>query len=358
MFAAPQGRVRSWGRLLAVIVAVLFPGGATALAQEMPDKEKPPPTNTRLLRSQWDRRQIGLETPLIRRASLVPVTVGLVDTGVDLRHPDLRDQLWSNPRVAPAPMGQGYVPRGAHGWDLINQTARPQDIGGHSTVVSGVIAAENDNRVGIDGVAPNARLMALRACTKPPTTAIVCSDASYAAAINWAAAHGARVINMSWSVGGGPAVSAAVAAHPATLFVAGSENGGGQDVDAGKVAHNCELPNLNLICVTGSTRGGGRAPCSNVGPVSVDLAAPGVGVTTTLLGGRYLLGSACAVTFAVPHVTGVAALLFGAVPGAGVRAVKQALLDGAVASPAFRGQTVTGGIVNATRALRLLRSRV
>jgi thermitase len=200
--------------------------------------------------------------------------------------------------------------------------------------------------------------MALRACTKPPTTAIVCSDASYAAAINWAASHGARVINVSWSVGGGPGVSAAISAHPETLFVAGAENGGGQDVDAGKVAHNCELPNPNLICVAGSARGGARAPCSNIGPVSVDLAAPGTGVTTTLLGGRYLLDSPCAVTFAVPHVSGVAALLFGAVPGAGVRAVRRALLDGVVKSPAFRGKTVTGGIVNATRALRLLRSRV
>jgi thermitase len=341
-----------------VLVVAMAICGADAVAQEMPEKEKPPAKNLRLLRSQWDRRAIGLETPLIRAAKLAPVTVGVVDTGIDLRHPDLRNRLWSDPRATPAPMGQGIVPRGAPGWDLIAGTPHPQDIGGHSTVVSGLIGAENDNRIGIDGIAPNARLMALRTCTKPPTTAIVCNDASYGAAINWAAAHGARVINMSWSVGGGPAVSAAVTAHPETLFVAGAENGGGQDVDAAKVAHNCEMPNFNLICVTGSTRRGGRAPCSNVGPVSVDLAAPGVGVTTTLLGGRYLLNSPCAVTFSVPHVTGVAALLFGAVPGAGVRAVRQALLDGARPSAAFRGRTVSGGIVNATRALKLLRSRL
>jgi subtilisin family serine protease len=199
--------------------------------------------------------------------------------------------------------------------------------------------------------------MALRACTKPPSTAIVCNDDSYGAAIGWAADHGARVINLSWSLGGGPAISETVASHPRTLFVAGAENGGGQDVDANGVKHNCEMPYLNVICVAASTRAGQRAPCSNVGPTSVDIAAPGYGVTTTLLGGRYLRNSPCAVTFAVPHVTGVAALLLGAVPGASTRAIREALLAGAVPSASFDGQTVSGGILNATRSLKALRAR-
>jgi thermitase len=357
MFEAPQGRVRSWARVAAAVVATFAVIATGAAAHDTPDQKKPP-RNQQLLRSQWDRRAIGLDTPSIRAAKLADVTVGLVDTGIDLGHPDLRNRLWQNPRATPAPLGQGVVPRGAPGWDLVAKTARPQDVGGHSTVVAGLIGAENGNGIGIDGIAPNARLMALRACTKPPTTAIVCTDATYAAAINWAVAHGARVINMSWSVGGGPAVSAAVAANPQALFVAGAENGGGIDVDKDAVKHNCELPYANVICVAASTRAGGRAPCSNIGPASVDLAAPGIGVTTTLLGGRYLRNSPCAVTFAVPHVTGVAALLFGAVPGAGVRAVKQALLAGARPSPAFRGQTVTGGILDANRSLKILRGEL
>jgi len=119
--------------------------------------------------------------------------------------------------------------------------------------------------------------MALRTCTKPPTTAIVCTDATYAAAISWAASRGARVVNMSWSVGGGPAVSAAVAANPQTLFVAGAENGAGIDVDKGAVKHNCELPYANVIWRRGLDPAGARAPCSNIGPTSVDLAAPGMG---------------------------------------------------------------------------------
>jgi subtilisin family serine protease len=357
MFEAPQGRVRSWPRVAAALIFAFAAIATAAAAQEMPDQKKPP-RNARLLRGQWDRRAIGLETPYIRAATLSDVIVGLIDTGVDLRHPDLRNRLWQNPRATPAPLAEGVVPRGAPGWDLIARTARPQDIGGHSTVVAGLIGAENGNGIGIDGTAPNARLMALRVCTKPPTTAIVCADSTYAAAISWAVSHGARVINMSWSVGGGPAVAAAVAASPQTLFVAGAENGAGIDVDKDAVKHNCELPYANVICVAASARGGGRAPCTNVGPVSVDLAAPGEGVTTTLLGGRYLRNSPCAVTFAVPHVTGVAALLFGAVPGVGARAVKQALLGGARPSPAFRGQTVTGGILDATRSLKILQGRL
>ena len=92
MFEA-QGRVRAWVRLCAVLVAATAISCAAAVAQERPEKTKPPAKNLRLLRSQWDRRAIGLETPLIRAARLVPVTVGVIDTGVDLRHPDLRHRL-------------------------------------------------------------------------------------------------------------------------------------------------------------------------------------------------------------------------------------------------------------------------
>src|SRR5882757_7324875 len=107
MFEAPQGRVRGWTRLVAFAAIAFAASAGAALAQENPAPVKPPPKNLRLLRSQWDRRAIGLQTPAIRAARLVPVTVGLVDTGVDLKHPDLRDQLWSNPRPTPAPLAQG-----------------------------------------------------------------------------------------------------------------------------------------------------------------------------------------------------------------------------------------------------------
>lgn len=313
-------------------------------------------TERSLVGTQWALKAIGADKVHAARPRLAPVPVGVIDTGVDLDDPDI-GRFWHNPRPTPAPFSSRIVPRGAPGWDLLGKDGLPDDTGGHGTVVSGLIAARVGNGSGIDGVAPNARLMALRACGKNPHAEIVCADSSYAAAMDWAATHGARVVHMSWSLGGGPKIAAVIVAHPEVLFVTNAENGSGVNVDAGPVGHNCELPSPNLICVAGSDRRGEPMSCTSIGPVSVDVAAPGINLTVALRGGRYLLGSPCAVTFAVPQVTGVAALLFGAVPGADALTVKQAILDGARPSAGFQGLTVTGGIVNVANSLRILRER-
>ncbi len=354
MGAGPGSR-----RALAVITltgALLAQGLLTGLD---PSAARPRITATTrsLVRKQWPLRAIGV-TKIPARTKLHKVIVATVDTGVDLNHPDLRHRLWRNPRRTPAPLSDRTVPVGAPGWNLLGDDPRPADHDGHGTVVGGLIAAQVGNGTGINGVAANARLMLLKACgTNPVTSEIVCADQTYAAAMEWAVAHGARVVHMSWSLGGGPEVSRVVAAHPEALFVTSAENGGGTNVDEGRIKHNCELPYPNLICVAGSTRARNPTQCTNVGPTSVDIAAPGQGVTTTLRRGRYLLDSECAVTFAAPQVSGVAALLFGAVPQAAALAVKQAILDGASPAPGFAGLTATGGILDAASSLRLLRAR-
>jgi subtilisin family serine protease len=309
-----------------------------------------------LERKQWDLRAIGIPSRgLSERHGLAKVIVATIDTGVDLNHPDLRGRFWRNPRRTPAPLGQGTVPKGAHGWDLKRASPRLFDAGGHGTIVAGQVAARDGNGFGIDGIAPNARVMAMRACTRVAGGELTCQDGPYAAAIDWAADHGARIIHLSWSFGGGPAVAAAVASHPGVLFVTIAGNGGGLDVDAGSVVNNCTLPSPNLICVAASTHRAGRGACTSIGPRSVDIAAPGADITTTLKRSRYLIGGTCAVTFAGPHVTGVAALLLGRDPGADPATIKQAILDGARPSPAFAGLTVSGGIIDAPGALAALR---
>jgi thermitase len=313
-------------------------------------------TDRSLVRTQWSLKAIGADKVHAAHPRLAPVRVGVIDTGIDLQQPDIR-HFWHNPSPTPAPFSSRIVPRGAPGWDLLRNDAIPDDTGGHGTVVSGLLAAQVGNGTGIDGVAPNARLMALRACSKNPRSEIVCEDSSYAAAMDWAASHGARVVHMSWSLGGGPAIAAVVAAHPEVLFVTATDNGSGSNIDAGPLAHNCKLPSPNLICVAGSNRIDARMSCSSIGPVSVDLAAPGVKLTVALRRARYLVGSPCAVTFAAPHVSGAAAVLFGAVPDADPAAVKAALLDGARRVPGFAGLTVSGGILNVANSLRILRAR-
>jgi subtilisin family serine protease len=322
-----------------------------------PKKGKVKKIGPSYVRQQWPLRAIrAKKLKLKAKRPLGEVIVATIDSGISLNHPDLRPILWRNPAPtpAPAPVSLRLVPAGATGWDMLDNDPHPFDIVGHGTAVGGLIAAEQSNG-GIDGVAPNAKLMPMRACWRPFGGDLTCSDSASASAINWAAANGARVIHLSWTLGGGPLTSAAVAANPNVLFVANAGNGVGNDVDESKV--NCTLPFSNLICVAGSTRSDAPTPCTSVGPISVDIAAPGIDVTTTGRFGRYLHHSPCAVSFAGPHVTGLAAILYGISPRSRAQGIKAAILDSAYPGFGFEGKTVTGGIIDVPRAMTLLKRR-
>jgi hypothetical protein len=115
---------------------------------------------------------------LHRRATGRGVTVAVIDSRIDTHHPDLDGQVTFD---------QDFV--GAHG-------IGPEQ---HGTAIAGVIAARADNGAGIVGIAPNARLMGLRACWQQTSIATVCDTLSLAKALHFAIDHRARVINMSLS---------------------------------------------------------------------------------------------------------------------------------------------------------------
>ena len=99
-----------------------------------------------------------------------PVTVAIVDSGVDLTHPDLVANLWTNPREVPGngvdDDGDGHVDD-VHGWDTIAGDADPSDDNGHGTSLAGVVAARGDNRIGVAGVAWRARWATAAATSTP-----------------------------------------------------------------------------------------------------------------------------------------------------------------------------------------------
>jgi len=104
------------------------------------------------------------------------VVVAVVDSGICADHPDLA----------------GHV---VAGWDFVDDDATPQDELGHGCSVAGVIAADVDNGLGIAGVAPNARIMPLRVLNAQG----VGRYSDVAAAIVYAADHGARIVNLTWA---------------------------------------------------------------------------------------------------------------------------------------------------------------
>jgi thermitase len=207
--------------------------------------------------------------------------IAVVDTGVDLTHPDLAPNLWSNPGELPIPDtldlpgGNGFVDD-VHGYDFVDDDGDPDDYEFHGTHVAGTAAAVAGNAEGIAGVAPRAEIMAVRVLDGDGSG----NSADIADGIAYAADAGADVVNLSLGglAGAGDslvfsAIAAAAADDAVVVAAAGNE---GADNDA-EPHTPCALPNPNMICVAALNRGGKLSSFSNFGPESVDIAAPGGG---------------------------------------------------------------------------------
>lgn len=188
--------------------------------------------------------------------------IAVLDTGVDLTHPDIAPNLWEGSS-------------GEHGFDFVDEDPDPDDYNFHGTHVAATAGAMAGNELGIAGVAPEAEIMAVRVLDGDGFG----STDEIAAGILYAAANGADVINMSLGgLGGGAgdktmsdAIEVAAAANVVVVAAAGNEA-----ADNDTEPHTpCALPNANLICVAALNRAGALATFSNWGESSVDLAAPG-----------------------------------------------------------------------------------
>jgi hypothetical protein len=272
------------------------------------------------------------------------VVVAVVDDGVALDHPDLKPNLWKNDQESEDGVDDdldGYVDD-VRGWDFVDDDPDPSPAASgeerwHGTHVAGTIGAAGDNDVGVVGVNWKVSLMPLRAIGPHGGR----SDA-LAKAIDFAADHGARVINASWGGGGtSKVISAAVAraAKKGVLFVAAAGND-----SAASPSFPANLTLDNLISVGASTPADTLAPFSDRGAM---VAAPGVGILSTTAPGRYERYDGT--SMAAPHVSGLAALLWAVHPDASLAQVRKAILDSGV-----RMSGVAHGRIDASRALTAL----
>lgn len=277
------------------------------------------------------------------------VLIGVIDTGVDYTHPDLINNIWTNPgEIAGDGIdndGNGYVDD-VHGYDFANNDGDPYDDNGHGTHVSGTIAADGNNGIGVTGVSWNAQIMGIKfldANGFGDTFGAIQS-------VEYATLMGVQLTNNSWGGGGYSqglydAIAAAGAAGQLFIAAAGNESNNNDSFPAYPASYNLD----NIISVAATDHNDQLAGFSNYGATTVDLAAPGVSVYSTMPGGEY--GYLSGTSMATPHVSGVASLIWSQFPNLTAEEVKARILSYTDPIPALNGITVSGGRLNAYSAL-------
>lgn len=283
--------------------------------------------------------------------------VGIIDTGVDYNHPDLAANMWTAPRAFQVTVGGQVVTcqAGTHGFNAITRSCNPMDDHRHGTHVAGTIGGVGNNGVGVAGVNWVASMMALKfqgpGGTGYTSDAVLAIEFAIQTKAQFAASNAAnvRVLSNSWGGGGhSTALVNAIAAANASdmLFVAAAGNNGANN-DASPV-YPASYTVANMLTVASSTSSDVRSSFSNYGATSVHLAAPGSAILSTTPNNGYM--TLQGTSMATPHVSG-AAMLALSMCSLTTAQLKSLILTSVDPVPALSGLTITGGRLNAARAL-------
>src|SRR5829696_2624109 len=280
------------------------------------------------------------------------VVVAVLDSGVDYTHEDLAENMWVRPsNLDPYRDNELGTVDDLNGYNAIDSTSDPMDENGHGTHCAGIIGAEGENNVGIAGVNWKVQIMPLKfmnaggfGTTKDAIEAINYVIERKKAGVN------VRIISASW---GSTQKSRALgdvirkAYENDILFVAAAGNASTNNDRSPHFPSSYNVP--NVVSVAALDRHDQLASFSNYGVKSVAIAAPGVDILSTWLGNAYEEKSGT--SMATPVVSGVAALILAENPRMSVDELKKKLLASTDPIVALKGKTVTGGRINAAKAL-------
>ncbi len=299
----------------------------------------------------WHMMQIDADDAWNTIKGSPSVRVAIMDTGIEVNHPDLAANVWVNPGEIPNNLmdddGNGYIDD-VNGYDFAYDDPFPDDVNGHGTSCAGIVAAVQDNSLGVTGVAPLCEVVAVKAAQNDGYF----YDADVVPALLYCADMGFQVISMSFFTD----FAVLPAEHDAIRYC--WTNGVLPIAAAGN--SNSIFPFYpgsyeEVLCV-GATQdtADSRAYFSSYGSW-VDVAAPGVSLSTTSILGTYTTGFG-GTSGACPHVAGLAALLFAANPSATNAHVRAAIEDTAVPLDEFPvGQWVSYGRIDADAAVNRVR---
>lgn len=306
------------------------------------------------LASLWGLTKISAPAAWDNTTGSRNVVIGVVDSGTDYNHSDLRANIWTSPFSFTINLPEGAVTctAGTHGYNAISNTCDPMDDQNHGTHVAGIIGAEANN-IGVVGTNWFTTILPLKfldasgsGFTSDAVEAITFARELKKLGVNL------RVLSNSW--GGGSYSQAlydeiSLAGSEGILFVVAAGNTG-SNIDTTPfypAAYN--LP--NIIAVTATDSADALPSWANYGSHTIHLAAPGVGIISTIRNDAFATMSGT--SMAAPFVAGAAALVLSA-PGCTnltVNELKTVLLNGVDTVASLVGRTVTGGRLNMDKAV-------
>ncbi len=281
------------------------------------------------------------------------IVIGEVDTGVDYTHPDLAANVWSNPG------GIGGCAAGTHGYNVLAKTCNPLDedtsYAGHGTHVAGIIGAVGNNGTGVAGINWQTSILPVKWMQNASSG----GTSELIAAMQWLVAAeqagvNVRVVNDSDTFVG-TARSEALEKEIDTLgannilFVTAAGNTGNNNNEVAVQRYPCSYDRPNELCVTASNNKDALPSWANYGSKTVDLAAPGVSVYSTLREGKY--GYLSGGSMASPQVAGAAGLILAGEPSLSATALKARILASVDTLPSLSGKVISGGRLDVCKAI-------
>ncbi len=275
------------------------------------------------------------------------IIAAVVDTGVDTKHADLNENIWMNPgEIASDGIdndGNGFIDD-INGWNFVSDNNDPYDDHSHGTHVAGTIAAVGNNKVGVTGVSWKTKLMPLKVFDSKGEG----RTEDLIEALEYLSKTDVQLVNNSYTFDAhSRAVNDLIDAQRDKVFVAAAGNDGVNIEETPK--YPASYTSENVIAVSSTNSADEIAGTSNYGRESVDLAAPGVSIYSTVPGGRY--GTKSGTSMATPHVTGALALMLTKDITLSPSELKDALLISTEPIPQLDWETVSGGRLNVGDAL-------
>jgi hypothetical protein len=281
------------------------------------------------------------------------ILVGVIDEGIFSWHEDLCGQVWVNPFDPVDGVdndGNGYIDD-TNGWDFYNNDRTIFDqIDNHGSHVAGIIGAKADNALGVYGVSPHVKIISAKFLEGNGSLADAVLAMDYLTDLK--IRHKLNIVATNNSYGGvgeapyKPLTEAIQRAAAADILVVCAAGNAGTNNDLGTKFYPASDPSPNVISVAAIGENDQLASFSNYGDTSVDIAAPGVGIYSTVPGVAPNLDGYAAyngTSMAAPHVTGAAVLYKAKYPTATYSQIKNALLS----TSRYAGLKVrTGGILN------------